>query len=335
MPASQPDEILRINSEKAAIDALRGALEQRFEGETVKLDFDDWPTIRLKYTGEKFDGTITPDIAQAIVDVQEALNRTYTLAVYNTSSLRALPDDDRRALQIVASVDEGSSLVEINLGSWAEAFGTALVGKMTGTEIVLTVLGAAVVLSSAWAFKAHLKNRSAEKKLEMENEQRFALSQEETRRLEIVAKAGAASSVVREAQGFAESARDSLLRSAFDASALEIQGQLTITGDEARRTYRFKRREPLEVQLNGNYFIRSFTWADDFQSARVRVEREEDRRVFNADLSVLSLTADQKARFKDATFDNVRVHLGVNATVLDDQVTTAKIVSVDEQPPAR
>lgn len=142
-----------------------------------------------------------------------------------------------------------------------------------------------------------------------------------------------ANSVVRETEAFAESARDSLLKSAFDAKTFSVQDEITITGDEARRSYRSKRREPLEVQLNGNYSIKSFAWAEDFESARVRVQREGDNMEFTADLSVLALTAEQKSRFRDATFDHARVYLTVNATVLSDQVTTARIVFVGEQPP--
>jgi hypothetical protein len=236
-------------------------------------------------------------------------------------------------LQVSATVDEGSSLVDVDLGTWAETLSAALVGKMTGTEIVIAVLGSAVVVTAGWLLKQHLKNRSDEKKLELENAQRLLLSQEETKRLEVVTRAMHSSAVVRETEAFAEATRDSLLKSAFDAESFSMQGAVTVSGDEARKAYRSKRREPLEVQLNGNYSIKSFSWADDFQTARVRVQREDDNMEFTADLSVLSLTEEQRTRFKDATFDHARVYLKVNATVLSEQVTTARIVSVDEQPP--
>lgn len=333
MPENEHQEILRVNSEETAVAAIQAALENAFEGEIVKLDFDDWPLLRLKYTGDKFEGTITPDIAQAIVDLQEVLNRAYTLAVNHTSSLRSLSDEDRRALQVTATVEDGSSLVEVNLGDWATKLSTALVGKMTGTEIVITVLGGAVVITAGWLLKSHLKNRSDEKKLTFENADRLNLSQEETKRLQVVTEAMKANSVVREVEAYSERVRDSLLKSAFDADTFTVQGDLTITGDEARRTYRSKRREPIEVQLNGNYSIKSFTWADDYESARVKVQREDNQLEFVAELSVSALTLEQRARFKDATFDQACVYLQVNATVLNDQVTTAAIISVDEQPP--
>lgn len=325
-------EVVRVDNEATAIQLLQDALEKAFDNKAVKLDFDSWPVLKLKYQGDKFHGTITPDIAQAIVDLQEVLNRSYVLAINHTSSLRSLSEDDRKALQVIATVEDGSSLVEISLSPWAEKLSTELVGKMTGTEIIITVLGVAVVATAGWLVRGHLKNRAEEKKLELENVGRLTLSQEESRRLETVTRAMKVSSVVREADAYAEGARDSLLKSAFEAEAFTIQDTLTISGDEARKTYRSKRREPLEVQLNGSYSIKSFTWADDLESARVRVQREDDKMEFTADLSVQALTAEQKSRFKDATFDHARVYLQVNATVLSDQVTTARIISVDEQP---
>lgn len=333
MPQGDPSQVLRIDSESTAIDAIHAALLKAYEGQSIKLDFDSWPVLRLKYVGEKFDGTITPDIAQAIVELQETLNRAYALAVNNTSNLRSLSEETRRDLQVAATVERGSSLVEIDLGDWATNLSTALVNKMTGSEIVVAVLGAAVVVTAGWLVKSHLRQRSEEKKLSLENAGRLDLSREETRRLEVVTEALKASAVVREVNGYAEGVRDALLKSAFDADAMIVQDELSVSSDDARKTYRSKLSKPIEVQLNGTYSVKSFAWTDDFQTARVRVQREDDGVDFTADLPVSALTAPQKARFKDATFDHVRVYLVVNATVLNDAITSATIVSVDEQPP--
>lgn len=326
-------DVLRVTDEESAYAALESALAKAFEGQAIKLDFDSWPILRLKYKGDKFKGTITPDIAQAILDLQDVLSRSYLHAVKNTTNLRGLTEEDRRAIQVIASVEEGSSLIEVNLGPWAEKLAFDLVGKMTGTEIIVVVVGTAAVLTGAFLMRQHLNNRSAEKKLSLENQGRFDLSQEESRRLKIVTDAMAANSVTREAGANAEAVRDSFLKSAFDAESMTVQDDVVVTANDAKLTYRAKRREPIPVQMNGNYLVKSFTWSSDNQSARVRVQREEDQNEFTADISVSALTVDQKTRFKNATFDQLRVYLQINATLLNDQVTTATIVSVDEQPP--
>ncbi len=126
--------------------------------------------------------------------------------------------------------------------------------------------------------------------------------------------------------------RDSLLKSAFDANEFSIQESITITGREAQKAYRSKRRNSIEIQLNATYFINSFKWGDDYQSARVAVRRESDNFEFVATLAISALTDNQKEQFKTATFDHLRVYLQVDATMLDGAVTTAKILSVGLQP---
>jgi hypothetical protein len=59
MPADDQLEVLRVDNEATAVEILKQALENAYEGESVKLDFEDWPVLRLKYTGEKFNGTIS------------------------------------------------------------------------------------------------------------------------------------------------------------------------------------------------------------------------------------------------------------------------------------
>ena len=66
--------------------------------------------------------------------------------------------------------------------------------------------------------------------------------------------------------------------------------------------------------------------------AKPRAHNKDDGKKFMADLSVNALSADQKTRFKDSTFDRLEVYLSINGTVLHDKVTSARIVSVIEQP---
>jgi hypothetical protein len=87
--------------------------------------------------------------------------------------------------------------VESSLTLRAEEHSTELVGKMTGTEIVVTVLGAAIVATAGWLLTQRLRNRAEERRIELENAQRLALSREETRRLEILTQSVSSSSMYR------------------------------------------------------------------------------------------------------------------------------------------
>lgn len=335
MSTSNPVQRITIRNESQAIALIQRALSQQLEGSELRLDFKNWPTLELRYTGEKFDGTITPGVAQAIVELQLALNRIYAFAVKGTTNLRALTEEERNAIQVVVKIEKGSTLLDIFLNDWSQKLASELVNKMTGTEIAVTVLGSALFVSAGWVLKHHLQSRSEEKKLGIEKASLLQLSQQETERLKLVTRAAESNPVVRTAQVFSEHTNAALLRSAFDADGMTVQGGFTVDSNLARQAYRGPRRQSVPVQLNGTYTVKSFAWDADGMAAKVRIVAEGSGQEYTAELSVNALTADQKLRFKDATFEQARVHLTVNATELDGEITTAKIVSVDEQPPKR
>lgn len=327
-----PSKSFDIANEDQAIKLLQQALANQFGNTNVSLNFKDWPTLRLEYKGDKFKGTITPDIAKAIVDLQETLNRVYMLAVHNTTSLQGLDQDTKQELALVATVNEGSSLLGVNLDGFAETLITHLAGKMNGTESVITVLGTVLMVTAGWAWKSYLQSRSDDKKIELENHSRLQLSQHETERQKILADAIVKSHVVRRADEMLGEPRNSFIRSATDADALTIPGGTSITGEEAQQLYRAPRSTSQDVQINGTFFIEGFKWASDKQTARLNLQRKDDGLTFAADLSVNALNEKQKARFKDGVIDRLEVYLSINGTMLHDKITTAKIVSITEQP---
>ncbi|MGH2165401.1 hypothetical protein, partial [Enterococcus faecalis] len=73
--------------------------------------------------------------------------------------VRKLPKEQLDALEIEVTVEQGSSIVEINIGGFLTKLTQELVGKMNATEIMFTVLGAAVSWGGVTVFKRFLDNR--------------------------------------------------------------------------------------------------------------------------------------------------------------------------------
>jgi hypothetical protein len=326
--------LITINNEAAAFAALESALKNEFDDKVVKLEFDGWPMIKLKYTGALFDGTITPDIAQAIVDLQGTLNRVYAQAVKNSPNARGLTEEEKRKIQIIVRVESGSSLFEFDLTEFASNIAIELMNKMTPTDMTILVLSVTTVATAGFVLKHFLTNRSEEKKLQIEANKALSLSKEETERSKILASVISQIQTVKNASEGVQEFHNALLKSAQAADTFSIQtetGALTITGDEARSAHRAKRRVPLETQPNGNYLIQSFTWIDE-ETARLKIQSEYTGEVFPAELPISALRDDQKTWLKNGVVDKIRVYLTINATVLDGAVTTARIVSLDLQP---
>jgi hypothetical protein len=70
----------------------------------------------------------------------------------------------------------------------AEKLATALVGKMSPEMIVGSVLGCAAIAGGVLSYRAFLRHRSEDKKIETAMQERVAMSQEETKRQAVLAK---------------------------------------------------------------------------------------------------------------------------------------------------
>ena len=66
---------LKVGDEAKAIRLLQEALEGRFDNKDVALSFEKWPVFSIRLVGRGYDSTITADIAEALIEVQNAVNR--------------------------------------------------------------------------------------------------------------------------------------------------------------------------------------------------------------------------------------------------------------------
>ena len=320
------NNVLRIGSENQAAVFLEDALAGRFEGKNVEIEFQDWPILSLRAKGEGYDSTITPDIAEALVEIQHAMNRAYARHVHSSGNARVLTADERQEIQFKAKVKKGSSLIEVNLGEYAEKLSTALAGKMTGTEIVVTVLGLAFIAGSTVVIKSFLKGRAEEKQADRDFQKLVALSQQETKRLETVTQAMAGNPKLRADQEDFDESRREVLRSVGDATSLEVNG-LEMSNAVARSMSTASRRKAKELQLNGNYKIFKIDWQNE-ENVRLWLGGGDRSGEFIATLGTDTIRDEHRELLKTAEWDRKSLYMQINATELSGEITTARIVSV-------
>lgn len=318
---------ITIHNEDEAFAFLKRALEREFEDVPAVVEFKDWPVLRIRLEGEGYDSTITPDMAEAIVSLQHSINRTYARVVKQESTARSLTDAERHELQFKAKVDSGSSLLEVNLGPIFEKIGLELVQKMDPTMIAVTTIGLAVVAGSTVAYRAFLKHKSEGKELEEEGKKAVALSEQETRRLEILASALAQKPVLDSVRQDFDDVRQDILKGTADAKRLTVQG-VPISGEDAQAIARAPRSEARGVQLNGHYRIRKIDW-DHETVVRLWVESTDNDRRFIATLKVEEIGENQRELLKSCEWERKRVYLSINATELRGEITTAVIVGAE------
>lgn len=319
---------LIVRSEEDAFTLLRQALATELVDQPYVIEFNNWPVLTLRFVGEGYNGTITPHIAEALVELQHAMNRSYARLVRHAGNANVLTKEERQSIEFKAKVDDGSSLITVDLGEFAETLTTALAGKMTGTELVITILGIAISGGALLAYKAFLAARSADKKVDQATAQTVQLSEQETKRLEIFADALSQRPALRASYEDFENVRHDILKSVADANRLEVQG-IDLSQEQARKLSATARSRAEEVQLNGTFRIVKLDWSKEDEVRIWLFGLGSTRQEFIASMRAHNLTPQNIEKLKACEWDRKPVYLSINATVLRGEVTTATIVGVE------
>lgn len=228
MPSIENSNIL-IKSEEDAFYVIEQMLKRGFEDKRPYiLQFDGWPFIQIRLRGEGFDSTITADIAESIVVLQSAINRTYARIVcgFPTGRIRK---KDRQMLRFKAKVEEGSSLITIHLGNFFEKIASALLEKITGAQLVILVLGLAVIFCGRDVWKQYLLSHIEEKRIETE----IKMSMDETKRLQIIKEIITRQPNIIYVVEDSDYVRNKIVRSIGDADSISVNG-LELKQDAAK-----------------------------------------------------------------------------------------------------
>lgn len=321
---------ITVRSEEQAFQLIEKALKQEIGDIPLQIKFDGWPILEIELEGDGYEGTITAEMASALVEIQLAMNRAYARSVHHATNARKLTNEERQEILFKAKVEKGCSLIKIDLGKFGESLATNLVDKMTPEHLVMTVVGIAVVAGATLAYKSFLKHSSEDKKTSEETHKAIAMSQEETKRLEILAKAMKSQPALDHARQDFDVARNEILKGTADAKTISVNG-VEIDRESARVIAMSKRTESKAVQLNGNYFIRKVDWHVDGE-VRLSVANVDNARVFQAAFTDDSLDKEQTRILKNAEWARSKVYLSINGTELRGEITTATVIGVKEQP---
>lgn len=321
---------LTLTDERQAFELLKKALRDELKDDNIVLKFEGWPVLEIELEGPGYKSTITAEMAEALVAIQAALNRSYALIAKGQSSARHLTDAEKQSIQFKAKVEDGCSLVKIDLGEFAAKLAEATVGKMTGTEVVIAVIGTAAAFGSVVAYKAFLRHQTENKRIEKEAAHAIAMSQEETKRHQILADALAVDRRLEYVRADADLARSEILRGVSDADTITVAG-VELSRVAAGAAVRKEREESKAVQLNGTYTVSEASFKQE-DATKIYVRSVDDGREFGATFKDDSLDQKQLQLLKDAAFGKNQVYLSINGRLLRGDVTSAEIISVTSQP---
>lgn len=318
----------KISSEEQAFQILQRALAGELDNEVISgIKFDGWPKVNITLAGVGYDSTITPELAQAFLQVQQAVNRAYARVVHHATNGRVLKSAEKESLRLKAKVEKGSTELTVDFGNAVETIAREVIGKMTGPELIITILGLGTIWAAKSAYAHYLNSRSQDKVVDAQSAKEIAMTEQHTKQMEIIAKALTERPVLVHASNDFDDARHEMLKAVADAKSISVQG-LTLSKDSAKAIASSHREESKEVQLNDVYVILSVDHSKE-DEVRLGLSRAKDGIEFSAKFEDKSLKQDQIQKLKDAQWDRSKVYLSINANELRGEITKATVISVD------
>jgi hypothetical protein len=325
-------KIFVIEDEDQAWTLLDGVVNHVIEIDDITLlEFKGWPRIEFKIQGRRWQSSVPTRIMPAILDIQKDLYRAYARVRYGDHDTRHLTDEEREALEIVVTVGEGSSEFMALIESAMNTFVTGALSRMTAEQLMITVLGLSLVIAGRLSWKDWLDSRVRQREIDAraegenkDNVVRIELSKEETRRLEVMARAIAQQPVIKAAKEESEASKDSLMR-ALDGPDVISVGDIRLPGDEAVQIVRKPRESSVAIRVDGLFRILSVS--PQLASFKLHLQRIEDGLELIAEARDAVLTHDMRASLQRGEWERIPVSFSINAKQLRGAITAAEVVS--------
>lgn len=319
---ADPVDVIRIEDEKGAYEALAQALNNRLP-ENCTVEFSGWPVFSLKLEGADFHGTIPTRVMPPILELQKELNRIYCQAKYNTTNTNKLTAEEREMLELVVKVNEGCS--EYVSALFDKINDIIKATDMSGRQVVVLFvgLGALLTADSMW------ENWVASKEREHALETNLEITKEHTRQMQLVAEAAKQEPLVKATSQSMDVVRSKLANSLQDGDNLRVGNTPIITGQRAKQIVPKPKVEPNEVRLDGIYTMLEVKFPKEYgDSYRFLVQPETEGERFYVNAAPSKLDDAQVRILADGGFGSKPVYMQINARRLRGEITRAEAVKI-------
>jgi hypothetical protein len=305
-------------------EAQAWALAQRVQAgesfdEVKELIFDGWPKFELSVKGRDWDSSVPTRVMSPLLDMQKDINRAYAEVRYGDPNLHRLKEDEREDLELVVKVEKGSSIFSASFWNQFTEMAKIAFERMDGTQAVYTVTMLALVIGGTISYRSWLSHRTKTKGMDKD----VSMSQQETKRLEILATALASNNALVAAQQATIETQNRLLKAVKPEDKVTFKG-ITLTGAQAEQIAQPERAASEDKHITGTFRVLG-NRTDRGVNFRVTFQRE-DGLVITADVPN-DLPADQKNLIRDAEWGKSKLALAINASELRGNLHSAVVIS--------
>lgn len=261
MNEQKAPEQITIASEDDAWNTLARFLNEHIDDD-IELVFKDWPVIEIKMKSNVHKGSLTAKNMAGMIELQKSIFRSYALIIYNDSRISSLTDLEKERLNVVFSISEGSSDIVAKLEDQIDAFAKDMRSKMQPKHYVITALGAGLIWAGYASYGSWLQHNKelfiAEqqtKEKQIEIDARNFVSEQETKRMELLTNAFSVQPKLENIQENVDAARFELFKGLSDADSVSIAGIKDLQGDTIQTILKQPRTSSVEDRLDGIFRI--------------------------------------------------------------------------------
>lgn len=331
MQELEQDGVLVIRGEDDAWALLNHVLEGGDLPENPELRFEGWPVYKLKVDGRDWHSSVPTRIMPPMLEIQRDLNRAYAQIRYGEPNIRRLKDEEKDQLEIVVEVDEGSSDYQAKLWEYADQLVKAGIDRMEPTHYITIALIVSLAWGGSLIARRWIDKRSEDKQVDIQAKRDVQLSEQETKRTELMTRALTRHPEMQEVKTHVEDATNRILRT-LKPQDRAIIGSVEVNGYEAKELAREARQTSTDVEITGDFRIRSNDVTDP-TVYKLRLEHLDTGEMFNA-IVRMTVNAEQRQLIRDAEWSSTKiVGLTVHATRLRGNLQDAEVLGAREYRP--
>ncbi|ONN64798.1 hypothetical protein [Herbaspirillum sp. VT-16-41] len=283
-------------------------------------------TLSINVRGNRYHSTIPSELARAMWELQSELYRAVALALYGIDSARRLTDEEKRRVELVFKVEEGSSDLKASLTELIKALAQGIT-TMDSRHKAITVIATVLVLATGYGAVSAIENDSSVKKDQIKVEHDLSIEREKTKQFELIANAARGNPVVsRFSQATEEGAR-SIIKGAPDADSIKV-GAVKFDGAEIQEANQRNPRERSYAEMIKGEFVIVRIEKKDSAVTKVVVANsaypEFSVSIFDEDIDPDSLD-----RLWSAARNHRKIELEINASMLRNQVQRALLIAAN------
>ncbi len=258
-----------------------------------------------------------------ILELQKEIHRIYCKAKYNTEDTRKLKPDEREILELIVTIKPGSTKFITKL---FEALNEIIKNSnMNGKEAVILLVSVSAIIATTvgWKDWVSLKEREHGKDVTVR------LSEQETKRLELVTKALSKEPELIKSKQFISEFKTDLSKKLKPTDQLKVNESSVINGVRASEIAPAPRKLAEDIRLDGEFVINEVKFPKVYgDKYRFSVTRLIDDKNVLVDVSPDKLTDEQITILKDSGFGIKKVIMEINAKELRGHISAANLVKI-------